>query len=307
MAAVVSLPQAEPTPLRGARAFEVQRAIVASSLTATEKAVVLVLLIHADEHLRCHPSQARIAWETSLEPRTVQRTMASLRLRGVVRVLRAGNWARSHRYLLRPEALPLRAPWRGRSSIGEVTIDDRPITTGITTDKPPPIPLADAGEPEPDDTPEGGDSTEGGPEPEAQASSAVYSGQSIEPEVERVEEAWSATGLPALDARGRAAIGGRRREGAALAELLLAVAGASADPWLRRPQCRVPHAVVFASLASVGRFADAGRELPIAPETPPIRRAAAPPRRPQALLDPVEPADSSFVLATLGGWLASQG
>ena len=104
------------------------------------------------------------------------------------------------------------------------------------------------------------------PPPEQQAPFA-----SVPPEVEAIgsfevralepiRQSWEKLGLGALDHRSYRALENRRGEGATLEQLEAAVAGAGADDWIRR-RAKVPFAVVFASLASIERFAHEGRKI----------------------------------------------
>lgn len=52
----------------------------------------------------------------------------------------------------------------------------------------------------------------------------------------------------------------RRNDGATIEQLQAAVVGAANDEWLRR-RAKVPFAVVFATLASIERFAHEGRKI----------------------------------------------
>ena len=79
-------------------------------------------------------------------------------------------------------------------------------------------------------------------------------------ELEPVCQSWERLGLGKLDARSVRALENRRAEGATLQQLEAAVVGAGADDWIRR-RAKVPFAVVFATLASVERFAHEGRKI----------------------------------------------
>jgi hypothetical protein len=79
-------------------------------------------------------------------------------------------------------------------------------------------------------------------------------------ELEPIRQSWEKLGLGALDNRSARALENRRAEGASLEQLEAAVAGAGADDWIRR-RAKVPFAVVFASLASLERFAHEGRKI----------------------------------------------
>jgi len=82
--------------------------------------------------------------------------------------------------------------------------------------------------------------------------------------------AWTALGL--RDARGAPSVAGAReraawmarmREGCSHHELADAIAGAGTDEWLRKGRARNgPFGVVFANVASIGRFAHEGRRQP---------------------------------------------
>lgn len=82
----------------------------------------------------------------------------------------------------------------------------------------------------------------------------------LAPELQPICDAWNRIGLGLCDSRERRALGNRMAEGATCEQLEAAVAGAGADDWLRR-RAKVPFAVVFASLASVERFAHEGRKI----------------------------------------------
>jgi len=84
-------------------------------------------------------------------------------------------------------------------------------------------------------------------------------------EIRAVADDWRSLALgPALGERELQALANRAAEGRSLDELRQAVRGASHPeqaPWLRSDRCRKPFAVVFADVASVGRFAAYGRQL----------------------------------------------
>ncbi|MGA7123804.1 MAG: hypothetical protein WBY94_27115, partial [Polyangiaceae bacterium] len=92
--------------------------------------------------------------------------------------------------------------------------------------------------------------------PEVEAVGSIEAGSELEP----IRQSWEKLGLGALDHRSARALENRRAEGATLEQLEAAVAGASADDWIRR-RAKVPFAVVFASLASLERFAHQGRKI----------------------------------------------
>ncbi len=79
-------------------------------------------------------------------------------------------------------------------------------------------------------------------------------------ELESIREAWEKLGLGALEHRSVRALENRRAEGATLEQLEAAVAGAGKDDWIRR-RAKAPFAVVFASRASIERFAHEGRKI----------------------------------------------
>jgi hypothetical protein len=106
--------------------------------------------------------------------------------------------------------------------------------------------------------------------PLSPAPSAAISAQTPEPsageeaidikdEFEPILRGWEKLGLGKVDHRSQRALENRRAEGATLEQFAAAVAGAGVDEWLRR-RAKVPFAVVFASLASLERFAHAGRK-----------------------------------------------
>jgi hypothetical protein len=82
----------------------------------------------------------------------------------------------------------------------------------------------------------------------------------VAPELEKVLAAWRTLDLGEPDDRSVRALKNRHAEGATSEQLAAAVEGARHDEWLRQGRAKSPIAVVFASLASVDRFADAGRE-----------------------------------------------
>jgi len=94
------------------------------------------------------------------------------------------------------------------------------------------------------------------PAPEEEAIHSI----SLTTELEPVRQSWEDLGLGKLDARSVRALENRRAEGATLEQLAAAVVGAGADDWIRR-RAKVPFAVVFATLASVERFAHEGRKI----------------------------------------------
>jgi hypothetical protein len=75
-----------------------------------------------------------------------------------------------------------------------------------------------------------------------------------------LRHAWERLGLGVLDDRSLRTLENRTAEGATPDQLEAAVVGASVDEWLRR-RAKVPFAVVFASLASIERFAHEGRKI----------------------------------------------
>jgi hypothetical protein len=79
-------------------------------------------------------------------------------------------------------------------------------------------------------------------------------------EIESVRRAWETLGLGKLDGRSERALQNRIADGATPEQIHAAVKGAGDDDWLRR-RAKVPFAVVFASLASLERFAHQGRKL----------------------------------------------
>jgi len=79
-------------------------------------------------------------------------------------------------------------------------------------------------------------------------------------EHETVRASWEKLGLGALDGRAMRALENRRIEGATLEQVEAAILGAGADEWVRR-RAKVPFAVVFASVASIERFAHEGRKI----------------------------------------------
>ncbi|MDP9001797.1 MAG: hypothetical protein M3O46_16990 [Myxococcota bacterium] len=88
----------------------------------------------------------------------------------------------------------------------------------------------------------------------------------VDSELEPIRQSWEKLGLGALDHRSARALENRRAEGATLEQLEAAIAGAGDDDWIRR-RAKVPFAVVFASLASLERFAHQGRKILCARES----------------------------------------
>lgn len=80
-------------------------------------------------------------------------------------------------------------------------------------------------------------------------------------ELEPLLDSWKKLKLGEPDQRSIRALVNRRNEGATLNQLEAAVVGADADEWLRRGRAKVPFAVVFATVASVERFAHEGRKI----------------------------------------------
>jgi hypothetical protein len=101
--------------------------------------------------------------------------------------------------------------------------------------------------------------------------------QELSPELATVGASWEKIGLGELDCRARRALENRRREGATLEQLEAAVIGAGADEWIRY-RAKVPFAVVFASVASIERFAHEGRRI-LEAQTSQARREAEERRR----------------------------
>ncbi len=79
-------------------------------------------------------------------------------------------------------------------------------------------------------------------------------------ELEKILAAWRALNLGAPDDRSVQALQNRHAEGATVEQLAAAVGGAKHDEWLRQGRAKSPFAVVFTSLFSVERFANAGLE-----------------------------------------------
>jgi len=96
----------------------------------------------------------------------------------------------------------------------------------------------------------------------------------VAPELEKVLAAWRTLDLGEPDDRSVRALRNRHAEGATSEQLAAAVEGARHDEWLRQGRAKSPFAVVFASLASVDRFADAGREHARRAEAAARQRAA---------------------------------
>jgi hypothetical protein len=90
--------------------------------------------------------------------------------------------------------------------------------------------------------------------------SRVTAGPTLEEpgELGPVVEAWRKLKLGDVDERSLRALVNRRTEGASVEQLCAAVTGAGESEWLRQGRAKVPFAVVFASLASVQRFAAEG-------------------------------------------------
>lgn len=59
-------------------------ALAIRGITASEKLVLLALANYADEHMRCWPSQKRLADDTCLTERTMRTVLASLEKRGML-------------------------------------------------------------------------------------------------------------------------------------------------------------------------------------------------------------------------------
>jgi hypothetical protein len=116
----------------------------------------------------------------------------------------------------------------------------------------------------------------------------------VPPELEKVLAAWRTLDLGEPDDRSMRALRNRHAEGATIEQLAAAVEGARYDEWLRQGRAKSPLAVVFASLASVKRFADAGREHARKTEVA-ARQSAAERRAARARFDDVvalSPAES---------------
>jgi hypothetical protein len=90
--------------------------------------------------------------------------------------------------------------------------------------------------------------------------------QILHAQIAHVAQLWDRLGFDSspIGARERRALENRHREGATFEQLEAAVAGAGVDDWLRR-RAKAPFAVVFASVASVERFAHEGRKLAPSP------------------------------------------
>jgi hypothetical protein len=84
--------------------------------------------------------------------------------------------------------------------------------------------------------------------------------RTVPPELEKVLAAWRTLDLGEPDDRSMRALRNRHAEGATSEQLAGAVEGARHDEWLRQGRAKSPFAVVFASLATVDRFASSGRE-----------------------------------------------
>ncbi len=79
-------------------------------------------------------------------------------------------------------------------------------------------------------------------------------------DLEAVLAAWRKLKFGEPDERSIRALVNRRNDGATVEQLEAAVVGAANDEWLRR-RAKVPFAVVFATLASIERFAHEGRKI----------------------------------------------
>lgn len=88
-----------------------------TDLDAKEKAVLLALLQHADDRLRCWPSLARLSIYASHGRRAVQYAISSLEARGFITVDRNAAQGGSSLYRIRPESWPQTA---------EMPIEDAP-------------------------------------------------------------------------------------------------------------------------------------------------------------------------------------
>ncbi len=82
--------------------------------------------------------------------------------------------------------------------------------------------------------------------------------RTVSPELENVLAAWRTLGFGEPDDRSMRALGNRHAEGATSEQLAAAVEGAKHDEWLREGRAKSPFAVVFASLATIERFASSG-------------------------------------------------
>ena len=84
--------------------------------------------------------------------------------------------------------------------------------------------------------------------------------RTVPPELVKVLAAWRTLDLGEPDDRSVRALRNRHAEGATSEQLAAAVEGARHDEWLRQGRAKSPFAVVFASLATIERFASSGRE-----------------------------------------------
>jgi len=98
--------------------------------------------------------------------------------------------------------------------------------------------------------------------------------RTVQPEMEKILAAWRTWDLGEPDERSMRALRNRHAEGATSEQLAMAVEGARHDEWLRQGRAKSPFGVVFASLASVDRFASSGREHARRTEAAACERAA---------------------------------
>lgn len=96
--------------------FAVLRAVKASTLTATERLVVVTLASYADRDGVAWPGVARLARETGYQPRTVERTIVSLRAKGWLVWASAASPASTNLYTLTPPP-PAERPTPDRGSV----------------------------------------------------------------------------------------------------------------------------------------------------------------------------------------------
>jgi hypothetical protein len=232
--------------------------------------VLLFLLGQKPGHYAAH--HRTIAAACNSNPTSIKQSLGRLRAAGLAlwelipphHCLPSGRYTRTNvnRYwvhlprlaaLLEPASLERKAVPSTRPDPAPST---RPISassygTEILNDRPTPL------------TPQKTDSPPA-PEPARAEEEAVlpieFGSSETAAELAPICVSWEKLGLGKLDHRSTRALGNRRAEGATLEQLEAAVAGAGTDDWIRR-RAKVPFAVVFATLASIDRFAHQGRKI----------------------------------------------
>ena len=106
----------------------------ASGLTASERLVLVMLVLHYGRNKRINPTTERLGWETGLAERTVRRALRDLHAKGVLTSIRSSRRAATL-YYPRPERIaglkdlsrPVIRPGLGAPSTGHLSAESRTL------------------------------------------------------------------------------------------------------------------------------------------------------------------------------------